>query len=90
MSTLWHELRFRRDHRWTQPHMSAYLDSDLRTQTRARFERHTAECPECLSVLDDLRRLLALLHSAPLPEPATDGPAIATAVLRRLHESADH
>ena len=70
--------------------MSAYLDSDLRTQTRARLERHTAECPECRSVLDDLRRLLALLHTAPPPEPATDGPAIATAVLRRLHESADH
>jgi anti-sigma factor RsiW len=70
--------------------MSAYLDSDLRTQTRARLERHTAECPECRSVLDDLRRLLALLHSAPPPEPVTDGPAIATAVMRRLHESADH
>jgi anti-sigma factor RsiW len=90
MNTLWHELRFRRDHRSTPLHMSAYLDSDLRTQMRARLERHTAECPECRSVLDDLRHLLALLHSAPPPEPGTDGPAIATAVLRRLHESADH
>jgi anti-sigma factor RsiW len=90
MNTLWHRLRFRRDHRWTPPHMSAHLDSDLRTQARARLERHTAECPECRSVLDDLRHLLALLHSAPPPEPAADGPVIATAVLRRLHESADH
>ena len=90
MSTLWHELRFRRDHRWTPPHMSAYLDSDLRTRARARLEHHTAECPECRSVLDDLRRMLALLQSAPPPEPVADGPAIATAVLRRLHEPADH
>jgi anti-sigma factor RsiW len=90
MSTVWHELRFRRDHRWTPPRMSVYLDSDLPTQARARLERHTAECPECRAVLDDLRHLLALLHSVPLPGPAPDGPAIATAVLRRLHESADH
>jgi anti-sigma factor RsiW len=86
MSTLWHELRFRRDHRWTPPHMSAYLDSDLRTQARARLEGHTAECPECRSVLDDLRLMLAVLLSAPAPRPVADRPAIATAVLRRLHE----
>jgi anti-sigma factor RsiW len=90
MSPLWHELRFRRDHRWTPPHMPAYLDSDLRTQAAARLEHHTAECPECRSVLADLRLMLALLHSAPPPEPVVDGPAIATAVLRRLHEPADH
>ena len=69
--------------------MSAYLDSDLRTQARARLEHHTAECPECRSVLDDLRHMLALLHSVPPPEPVADVPAIASAVLRRLHEPAD-
>ena len=90
MSTLWHELRFRREHRWTPPHMSAYLDTDLRTQARARLEHHTAECPECRSVLADLRLMLALLLSAPPPKPLADQPAIAIAVLRRLHESADH
>jgi anti-sigma factor RsiW len=89
MSTLWYELRFRRDHRWTPLHMSAYVDSDLRAQARARLEHHTAECPKCRAVLDDLRHMLALLHSAPSPEPVADGPAIATAVLQRLHESAD-
>jgi anti-sigma factor RsiW len=90
MSSLWHELRFRRDHRWTPLHMSAYLDSGLRTHARARLERHTAECPECTSVLEDLRHMLALLASAPPPEAAVIGPAIATAVMRRLHEPADH
>jgi anti-sigma factor RsiW len=87
MSPLWHELHFRRDHRWTPRHMSAYLDSDMSAMARARLERHTAECPECRSVLDDVRRMLVLLHSA--PEPVADVPAIASAVLRRLHEPAD-
>jgi anti-sigma factor RsiW len=86
MSRLWHELRFWRDHRWTPPHMSAYLDSDLRTHARVRLERHTAECTECRGVLDDLRHMLVLLQSAPPPEPVADVPAIAGAVLRRLHE----
>jgi anti-sigma factor RsiW len=90
MSTLWRQLRFRRDHRWTPPHMSAYLDADLSAGARARLERHAAECPECRPVLADLRHMLVLLHRAAASEPAADGPAIATAVLRRLHESADH
>ncbi len=88
MSNVWHKLRFARDHRWTPPHMSAYLDSDLAIAARARLERHTAECSECRGVLGDLRRMLALLHSAPPVEPVAGGPAIATAVLRRLHEPA--
>jgi anti-sigma factor RsiW len=89
MSPLWHQLRFRRDHRWTPPHMSAYLDSELSASARTRLERHTAECAECRGILHDLRRMLALLQSAPAPEPVVDGPALATAVLRRLHEPAD-
>ncbi|MHB8690013.1 MAG: anti-sigma factor family protein [Solirubrobacteraceae bacterium] len=89
MSPLRHELRFRRDHRWTPAHMSAYLDSDLSAVERARLARHTSDCPECRSVIEDLRRMIALLQSAPAPEPVADAPAIASAVLRRLHEPAD-
>ena len=37
----------------------------------------------------DLPHMLALLHSAPPPEPVADVPAIASAVLRRLHEPAE-
>ncbi|MGA2927421.1 MAG: zf-HC2 domain-containing protein [Solirubrobacteraceae bacterium] len=89
MSRLGHELRFRRDHRWTPSHMSAYLDSDVSALARERLQRHTAKCPECRSVLEDLRLMLALLQSAPAPGPVADVPAIASAVLRRLHEPAD-
>ncbi len=88
MSNFWHKLRFRRDHRWTPPHMSAYLDADLPAPARARVERHTAECSVCRGVLGELRRMLGLLHGAPSPEPLAGAPAIATAVLRRLHEPA--
>jgi anti-sigma factor RsiW len=90
MSPLWHELRFRRDHRWTPPHMSAYLDYDLSAWARARLQRHTEECPECRRVLDDLQRMLVLLQGARPPDPAADVPEITSAVLRRLHEPADH
>jgi anti-sigma factor RsiW len=69
--------------------MSAYLDSDLPAWARSRLQHHTAECRECRSVLQDLRRMLALLQSAPAPEPVADVPAIASAVLRCLHEPAD-
>ncbi|HEY2200888.1 MAG TPA: zf-HC2 domain-containing protein [Solirubrobacteraceae bacterium] len=89
MSPLWHELRFRRDHRWTPPHISAYLDLDLSAGARARLERHTAQCAECRSILEDLRHMLARLHSAPAPEPVADVAAIAGAVSRRLHEPAE-
>jgi anti-sigma factor RsiW len=85
MSPLLHELRFRRDHRWTPPHMSPYLEVDLSARARARLERHTAECPECRGILDELRRMLTLLHSA---APLADVPDIAGAVLLRLHEPA--
>jgi anti-sigma factor RsiW len=88
MSSLWHGLRFRRDHRWTPRHVSDYLDLDLAIRARERLERHTAECPECGGLLDDLRLMLSLLHGAPSPELVGAGPAIATAVLRRLHEPA--
>jgi anti-sigma factor RsiW len=69
--------------------MSAYVDSDLSASARARLQRHTAACQECRSVLEDLAHMLALLQTAPSPEPVANVPAIAGAVLRRLHEPAE-
>jgi anti-sigma factor RsiW len=68
--------------------MSAYLDSELRTQLRVRLEQHTADCPQCHVVLGELRRMLALLRAVPEPVRVIGGPTIATAVSRRLHEPA--
>jgi anti-sigma factor RsiW len=89
MSRLTHDLRFRRDHRWTPRHMSAYLDSELPAGARVRLERHTAQCPECRSVLGDLTRMLELIQNAVSPAPVAGVPAIASAVMRRLHEPAE-
>jgi anti-sigma factor RsiW len=86
VSSLRHARRFRRDHTWTPPHLSAYLDSDLSARARARLQRHTAECPECRHLLEDLRQMLALLHGTRSPEPVADLAAAAGAVMRRLHE----
>jgi anti-sigma factor RsiW len=89
MKSLWHKLRFRLDHRWTPPHMSAYLDSELPGRARNRLERHTAQCPQCRSVLDDLRDMLTLLQGAPPPQPTAAVAGITSAVMRRLREPAD-
>ncbi|HEY1776691.1 MAG TPA: zf-HC2 domain-containing protein [Solirubrobacteraceae bacterium] len=70
--------------------MSAYLDSELRARARARLEDHTADCPQCRRVLAELQTMLGLLRSAPPPELFAGGPAITTAVLRRLHEPVEH
>jgi predicted anti-sigma-YlaC factor YlaD len=50
--------RFMRDHRWTQAHLSDYLDGDLRSPERERVEEHVHWCPECRRVLESLRRTL--------------------------------
>jgi anti-sigma factor RsiW len=79
-------MRFARDHRWAPSHMSAYLDGELAPRGRARMERHTAECEECLGTLDGLRRMLGMLSRLSPPGESAKGPEIAAAVRRRLHE----
>jgi anti-sigma factor RsiW len=69
--------------------MSAYLDLELPAGARGRLERHTAQCPECRGVLEDLARMLELLRSSVAPEPVAGVSAIAGAVMRRLHEPAE-
>jgi anti-sigma factor RsiW len=80
-------LRFRRDHRFTAGHLSAYVDGDLAVRPRARIARHVPECPECAAALRSLERMLVLLHALGTADP--DGrPDIAAAVRRRLREPA--
>lgn len=81
-----HLLRFRRDHRWAPPHMSAYVDDDLPLRARTRLERHVEECPECRGVLKSLRRMLGLLGGLGPGSTRPDVPDIAGAVRARLRE----
>jgi anti-sigma factor RsiW len=72
--------RFMRDHRWTQAHLSDYLDGELRDAERERVERHVHWCPECRRVLESLRRTLKELMEL----RASHGESIAPSVIDRL------
>ena len=79
-------LRFRRDHRWTPKHMSAYVDGELVAGARSRLQRHVDECPECRGVLRSLERMLLRLHRAPAPA-ATEAPDLVAGIRERLRET---
>ncbi|HZA79574.1 MAG TPA: zf-HC2 domain-containing protein [Acidimicrobiales bacterium] len=79
-------MRFARDHHWAPGHMSAYLDGELTSRGRARMERHSGRCEECRGTLESLRRMLGMLGRLPPPGTGAEGPEIAAAVRRRLHE----
>jgi anti-sigma factor RsiW len=86
MSTVLHRARFRRDHRWTPGHMSAYVEGDLSHRARHRLQRHIQECPECRRILLGLQRMLDRMRAAPRMAAAEETPDITSAVRRRLHE----
>jgi anti-sigma factor RsiW len=52
-------LFFLRDHRWTQRHLSDYIDGDLDPRERDRVERHVGMCPQCRRLLETLKRTVA-------------------------------
>jgi anti-sigma factor RsiW len=74
--------RFAREHRWTQAHLSEYVDAELAPAASARVEEHVALCPQCHRVLATLRRTLEGLRSLG-PGPST---GTADAVIGRLRE----
>jgi anti-sigma factor RsiW len=72
--------RFMREHRWTQAHLSGYLDRELRPGDAARAEAHLGICPHCQRVLATLRRTLEGLRSLADERP----PGVVESVLDRL------
>ena len=50
-------MRNRRDHGWSQRHMSDYIDGDLSSRQQRRLEAHARLCPDC----GRLRRSLTVL-----------------------------
>lgn len=73
-------MRFMWEHRWTQRHLSEYVDGELASGERHRIEHHVGRCPECRRVLDTLKRTLAGLMG--LREDQDSG--IADSVIGRL------
>ena len=70
----------RLDHRWTQRHMSDYIDEDMTSRRRARFEAHASICPECGPLL---RGLLTMVHALRRLR-AEAGRSVAPSVIERL------
>jgi len=49
-----------------------YLDNNLETERKARFEEHVKECPDCSKILEQFRKLNEKLSGAKSIEP-TEG-----------------
>ena len=81
-------LRFRREHRWSQEHLSELLDSELDGAERERLHDHLGICPQCRRVLATLRRTIESLRSlgssGARPREATADGTIAAGVIERL------
>jgi anti-sigma factor RsiW len=73
-----------REHRWTQAHLSDYVDAELVAADSARIEEHVSLCPQCHRVLATLRRTLEGLRS--LGTKPSTGTGTADAVIERLRE----
>jgi anti-sigma factor RsiW len=79
-------LRFSLDHRWTPPHMSAYIDGELSGSDRTRIARHTGDCPECRELLRELDAMIGTLGTLRDADGAPVAGAILSSVRSRLEE----
>lgn len=61
--------RSKREHHWTEAHLSDYLDGDLAAAERSRLESHAGICPDCKRVLATLRRTVEALRALDSPAP---------------------
>jgi anti-sigma factor RsiW len=61
MELIWGRLNARRDHRWAQPRLSAYVENELPARQRRRLTRHEGICPECRRAIRQLKKLLKTL-----------------------------
>ncbi len=73
-------LRFHLDNRFTQRHVSEFLDGELPEVGRGRVARHAALCPRCAQLIASLRATIAAL-AALATRPDT---TIADRVIERL------
>ena len=75
-------MRDRRDHRWSQRHMSDYIDGELAPRQQRRLEAHAQLCPDC----GRLRRSLTILvwELRELGRVRSTGTTVAGGVIERL------
>jgi hypothetical protein len=72
----------RRDHGWSQRHISDYIDGDLSSRQQRRLEAHARLCPDC----GRLRRSLTVLvwELRELGRKRPPGTTLAADVIERL------
>jgi anti-sigma factor RsiW len=79
-TAIWTRIAKRREHRWSWPRISAYIDGELARAERSRLERHADDCEECGPMLRSLRWLVGALRTLGAPPEASVVPS----VLQRL------
>jgi len=82
-------VRFALAHRWTQRHLSEYIDDDLDQGELERAERHLRECPECHELLGSLRKLVAGLGYVGGEPRREVAPSVLAGVHERLEAAGD-
>jgi anti-sigma factor RsiW len=50
------------DHRWSQRHLSHYVEGDLRPRARRRLDRHARSCVDCGRGIRAMRALVSALR----------------------------
>jgi anti-sigma factor RsiW len=63
------------EHRWSQQHLSHYVEGDLRPRARHRLDRHARDCTDCGRGIRAMRALVHTIHGldglAGIRAPAT-------------------
>jgi anti-sigma factor RsiW len=71
------QIRFWRDHRWSQTHMSEYVDAELAPSDRDRIERHIRDCSDCHELLASLEEMVSALATLGRPRESVAGSVLA-------------
>jgi hypothetical protein len=60
----------RRDHLWSRPRFSDFIEGDLPRRQEQRLTDHAQLCPDCARLIATLQALLMILPSLRLPPHA--------------------
>jgi anti-sigma factor RsiW len=82
-------IRFARDHRWSQAHMSEYVDAELSARDSERIERHTRECSACRELLTSLQQMISTLATFPGRPAESVAGSVLAGVRQRLARGDD-
>jgi anti-sigma factor RsiW len=83
---MWERIRERREHRWSWPRISEYIDGGLAPAEQWRLRRHVEICQECAPLLRSLLWLVGALRAlAGPPEPT-----VVPGVLEQLRAEGFH